>query len=215
MPLYMRRPNTPDIVEAEQVGAGAHTYPGQGLRAPRPGDWVVTNHATGETSVLTNEEFSAQYQAAAIPQQLLAQPGPAGGPFPGQPAAPVAEPPVETPGGAMEPFSPAGPTEPMNESLPGRPAPTPEVRPRLEEPGPIESPTGLPEQPGDADKEFHERQAAAPATPATPAEPATPTTPGGPGEAATPATPATPPAESPPPAQGPDDIRGPDMGPPA
>lgn len=156
----MRRPTQPEIVEAEQVGPGAQAHP-QGTRPSRPGEWVVTNHATAQTQTLSNDEFVRDYVPLAMPAHILA-PQPGTGPefepqypYAGQPAPqaqgtegylqgdwqPQAEQPAppQSPGLGDQELS-----TPMNEGLPGRPAPTVEARPRLEEGAPIETNTGQP-----------------------------------------------------------------------
>lgn len=165
MPLYMSRPLDVSIVEAEVLGAGAQAHPTEG-RPGRPGDYLITDHAQGKTYVLTPEEFTQRFQPMAIPSHMLA-------PQAGVVEAPQAERDpryAEGPSGSVYPredimtppnepgqVGDRAPLEqPMNEDLPGRPAPTPEVRPRLDASGPVETPTGLPEQPGDADKKFHD-----------------------------------------------------------
>jgi hypothetical protein len=80
MGMYMRRPVQPEIVEAEQVGAGSQNSTGG--RAARPGEWVLTNHLTGVIRVMSNEDFQRDFVTLAIPSHLLAS----------TPATPVAEP---------------------------------------------------------------------------------------------------------------------------
>lgn len=144
MPLYIRRPVSAEIVEATQVQPGSHVHPGQGMRPPRPGDWLIENHSTGQVTVLTNEEFVAQYELAPIPSHMLqAQPGEEQPPQPAGEWTPQARPPQPSPSGAFETFEIDGPTTPMNEGVPGRPAPTPDIQPRQpEHPAPITTVTG-------------------------------------------------------------------------
>lgn len=163
MPLFIRRPQQAQIVEAEQVGAGSQAHP-QGARPARPGDWLVTDHATAQQMVLTPEEFAAQYEVAPIPQHLVPAQGQAGPEAQDQPEGdfperePVDQP--QSPDLGHESGDRAPMDQPIREQLPGRQPTTGEFRPRVESSAPVESPTGLPEQPGDADKAFHERDQA-------------------------------------------------------
>lgn len=179
MPMFMRKPVTPEIVEAEQLGPGAQAHP-QGARPARPGDWVLINHATSAQAVLTNEEFVRDYVPLALPAHLT-QPAPGTGPefqpmfgqpgrgadawdetdtvvdqptgetsptepFPGPASTWRSDTPNEAPPAAA-PQPGLGDVEihtPMNEGVVGRPTTNP-TQDRLQEPGPITTPTGAPD----------------------------------------------------------------------
>jgi hypothetical protein len=166
----MRRPVAPEIVEAEQIGPGAQSHP-QGARPAKPGEWVVTNHATATQSTMSNEDFMRDFMPLSVPAHVLA-PEPGTGPEfqPQQEQQRGQAPGEQTPGeqtpegyvpGDWTPQAdqPAPPppggygdqelSTPMNESLPGRSAPTIEERPRMEVGAPIDTNTGQP--PGSPD----------------------------------------------------------------
>lgn len=162
--LYMRKPVTPEIVEAEYISEGAQHHP-QGARPARPGEWVLTNHTTGQQQTLTNEEFQRDYVALTVPAHMLAPTPGTGADFQpqdvrrsveAQPYDYPANQPEQIPVvGTPQAEPPAPPNQPgqgdveistpMNENVVGRPAPTPEVKPRLQEPGPITTESGTPE----------------------------------------------------------------------
>jgi hypothetical protein len=204
MPLFVKRPVSAQVVEAVQMPAGAQASPTRG-RPPRPGDYLVTDHTTGESFSMSPEEFSAAYEPLAVPatvlanefqaQQESASAIAAAGPYRPEVAPDVERLPgyaghrdpnrtavtgggAEYPASDVEPNPPSYPGagdnsplhQPMTESISGRPSPTPEVRPRLGDMGedaPVDTPTGIPAQPGDADKAARD---AGPNEPATPSE---------------------------------------------
>lgn len=162
MPLFIKRPTSVQVFEAIQLPAGAQATVSRG-RPPRPGDYFVTDHSSGETFAMTPDEFTAMYEPLSVPSSVLAaehqaqqeqrtmtsvyQPEvmPDYGRAPGYTGYPQPQPPADNP----------SINQPMTESLPGRPSPTPEVRPRLGvegEQAPVTTPTGIPAQPSDADK---------------------------------------------------------------
>lgn len=137
MAYFIRRPVSHEIVDAELMVSGAQSHP-QGVRPPKPGEWIVTNPTDGSIRVMSGEEFNALYEPLSVPGNVVPQPEPelfGVGPMPERPE-PITEQTNEPP-------------TPMNEAVPGRPSPTPEVKPRMTDPpGPVESPSGQPEEPG-------------------------------------------------------------------
>lgn len=73
MPLFIRKPVEHEVVEAEYIGPGAQAHI-QGSRPARPGEWVVTNHSTGEQKLMSDDDFKAMYQEVPVPSSLAPQP---------------------------------------------------------------------------------------------------------------------------------------------
>lgn len=71
MPLFIKRPTSPQVVEAVQLPPGAQASPTRG-RPPRPGDWFITDHSSGESFAMSTDEFNVAYEPLAVPVEVLA-----------------------------------------------------------------------------------------------------------------------------------------------
>jgi hypothetical protein len=133
-PMFMRRPTSPEIVEAEQVLPNSQNSTGG--RPARPGEWVVTNHTEGTTRVIPNEEFTREFMALGIPSHILA-------PNPAMPSVGPEPPPVPEAAVAEPEVPPEGDPDPTPEEFE-----TPEEEPALTPvppAGPRPEPWTLPE----------------------------------------------------------------------